>query len=119
MISFERSAISVLLESPLAEAGMDIGILADAGLAQGPGCRASRHFVFDGIRSAAGGAGEVVIASSTLTLSPAFTPSSAVGGKWSFIEPSGVFTSIQPRFASTLVTLPSIVWRAALATAGA
>ena len=48
--------------------------------------------------------------SSTVTLSPAFTLSRAGGGKCSFIDPSGVFTSTHPFFASTLVTLPSMVW---------
>src|SRR5215831_6237582 len=33
-------------------------------------------------------------------------------GKCSFIEPPEVFTSTQPRLASTLVTVPSIVCRA-------
>src|SRR5215472_15493143 len=47
--------------------------------------------------------------SPTVMLSPTFTLSSAGGGKCSFIRPSGVFTSTQPFFASTLVTCPSIV----------
>src|SRR5262245_29293402 len=101
MISLDRSAILSLL-----------------GISSRHFAISSRHFVFEGVRSDAGGAGEVVIASSKLTLSPAFTPSRAVGGKWSFIEPSGVFTSIHPRLASTFVTRPSIMWRPA-AAAGA
>src|SRR5215831_2459351 len=47
--------------------------------------------------------------SPTVMLSPTFTLSSAGGGKCSFIRPSGVFTSTQPFFASTLVTWPSMV----------
>src|SRR5262250_40566 len=47
--------------------------------------------------------------SPTVMLSPTFTLSSAGGGKCSFIRPSGVFTSTQPFFASTLVTCPSMV----------
>src|SRR5689334_17183983 len=47
--------------------------------------------------------------SPTVMLSPTFTLSSAGGGKCSFIRPSGVFTSPQPFFASTLVTWPSMV----------
>src|SRR5262245_25989932 len=42
--------------------------------------------------------------SSTVTLSPFFTLSSAGGGKCSFIDPSDVFTSTHPRLASTFVT---------------
>src|SRR5262245_24884943 len=45
----------------------------------------------------------------TVMVSPTFTLSSAGGGKWSFIRPSGVFTSTQPFFASTLVTSPFMV----------
>src|SRR5438034_761655 len=45
-----------------------------------------------------------------------FLPSSC--GKWSFMEPSSVLTSIQPFLGSTFVTRPSIMWRPAAVSAG-
>src|SRR5262245_27122643 len=56
---------------------------------------------------------------STLTASPFLTLARVSGGKCNFIDPSAVFTSTQPRLASTFVTWPSTVCRLISPTAAA